>query len=41
MGAIRKVKFFPDKLLMEKFANHPVKVVGIFLNDVQRKGEEY
>lgn len=36
----RMGKIFLDKLLMEKFANHPVKVVGIFLNDVQRKGED-
>jgi hypothetical protein len=33
----RMGKIFLDKLLMEKFAQHPVKVVGIFLNDVQRK----
>lgn len=33
----RMGKIFLDKLLMEKFAGHPVKVVGIFLNDVQRK----
>ena len=25
---------------MQKFAEHPVKVVGIFLNDVQRKETE-
>ena len=31
-------KIFLDKLLMQKFAEHQVKVVGIFLNDVQRKG---
>jgi hypothetical protein len=30
-------KIFIDKLLMERFVNHDVKVVGIFLNDVQRK----
>lgn len=30
-------KIFLDKLLMQRFAEHPVKVVGIFLNDVQRK----
>jgi hypothetical protein len=33
----RMGKIFLDKLLMQKFAGHPVKVVGIFLNDVQRK----
>lgn len=33
----RMGKIFLDKLLMQKFAKHPVKVVGIFLNDVQRK----
>ena len=25
---------------MQKFADHPVKVIGIFLNDVQRKGQK-
>ena len=34
----RMGKIFLDKLLMQKFAEHQVKVVGIFLNDVQRKG---
>ncbi len=33
----RMGKIFLDKLLMERFAGHPVKVIGIFLNDVQRK----
>ncbi|WPD22971.1 MAG: hypothetical protein SD837_00110 [Candidatus Electrothrix scaldis] len=33
----RMGKIFLDKLLMQKFAGHPVKVIGIFLNDVQRK----
>ena len=33
----RMGKIFLDKLLMQKFAKHPVKVIGIFLNDVQRK----
>lgn len=33
----RMGKIFLDKLLMQKFAEHHVKVVGIFLNDVQRK----
>jgi len=36
----RMGKIFLDKLLMQKFAEHPVKVVGIFLNDVQRKETE-
>jgi len=36
----RMGKIFLDKLLMQKFAKHPVKVVGIFLNDVQRKETE-
>ncbi len=36
----RMGKIFLDKLLMQKFAEHPVKVVGIFLNDVQRKGKK-
>lgn len=33
----RMGKIFTDKLLLEKFVNHEVKVVGIFVNDVQRK----
>lgn len=33
-------KIFLDKLLMKKFAGHSVKVIGIFLNDVQRKGDK-
>jgi hypothetical protein len=33
----RMSKIFIDKLLMKKFVKHDVKVVGIFLNDVQRK----
>lgn len=33
----RMGKIFLDKLLMQQFARHPVKVAGIFLNDVQRK----
>ncbi len=36
----RMGKIFLDKLLMQKFAEHPVKVIGIFLNDVQRKQTE-
>lgn len=30
-------KIFIDKLLMKEFVGHNVKVVGLFLNDVQRK----
>ncbi len=30
-------KIFIDKLLMREFVGHDVKVIGIFLNDVQRK----
>lgn len=30
-------KMFIDKLLLEKFVKHNQKVIGIFLNDVQRK----
>lgn len=33
----RMGKIFIDKLLMMKFAKQNIKVVGIFLNDVQRK----
>lgn len=33
----RMGKIFVDKMLMEKFVEHPVKLIGIFLNDVQRK----
>lgn len=36
----RMGKIFIDKMLMQKFVNHPVKVVGIFLNDIQRKEEK-
>jgi len=35
----RMGKIFLDKMLMERFSKHPVKVIGIFHNDVQRKGE--
>jgi len=35
----RMGKIFLDKMLMEKFAGHPVKVIGIFHNDVQRKDQ--
>jgi hypothetical protein len=33
----RMGKIFLDKMLMERFSGHSVKVVGIFHNDVQRK----
>jgi hypothetical protein len=33
----RMGKIFIDKLLLEKFVGHPQKVIGVFLNDVQRK----
>ncbi len=33
----RMGKMFIDKILLEKFVKHPQKVIGIFLNDVQRK----
>ena len=33
----RMGKMFIDKMLLEKFVEHPQKVIGIFLNDVQRK----
>ncbi len=33
----RMGKIFVDKILLEKFVGHPQKVIGIFLNDVQRK----
>jgi len=36
----RMVKMFIDKILLEKFIGHPQKVIGIFLNDVQRKESE-
>jgi hypothetical protein len=32
----RMGKIFLDKMLLQKFVRHDVKVVGIFLNDVQR-----
>lgn len=35
----RMPKIFIDKILMERFVGHPVKVVGISLNDVQRKDD--
>lgn len=36
----RMGKIFLDKMLMERFSGHQVKVSGIFLNDVQRKGKD-
>lgn len=36
----RMGKIFIDKLLLEKFVSHPQKVIGVFLNDVQRKGSD-
>ncbi len=33
----RMGKMFMDKILLEKFVGHELKVIGIFLNDVQRK----
>ncbi|MDY0343454.1 MAG: hypothetical protein RBR28_07770 [Lentimicrobium sp.] len=30
-------KIFIDKIFLERFVEHPQKVIGIFLNDVQRK----
>lgn len=33
----RMGKMFIDKMLLERFVGHPQKVIGIFLNDVQRK----
>jgi len=34
----RMGKMFIDKMLLERFVKHDQKVIGIFLNDVQRKG---
>ncbi len=34
----RMGKIFIDKILLERFVKHPQKVIGIFQNDVQRKG---
>lgn len=33
----RMGKIFMDRILMENFVHHKVKMIGIFLNDVQRK----
>lgn len=35
----RMGKMFIDKILLERFVKHPQKVIGIFLNDVQRKDD--
>ncbi len=36
----RMPKIFIDKILLERFLEHPVKVVGISQNDIQRKGND-
>lgn len=36
----RMGKMFIDKILLERFVNHSQKVIGIFLNDVQRKEDQ-
>ncbi len=36
----RMGKMFIDKILLERFVKHDQKVIGIFLNDVQRKEED-
>lgn len=33
-------KIFIDKILMERFVGHSVRIVGISLNDVQRKEDK-
>ena len=33
----RMPKIFIDKILMERFLNHPIRMVGISQNDIQRK----
>lgn len=35
----RMPKIFIDRLLMERISEHPVKLIGVFHNDIQRKGE--
>ncbi len=30
-------KIFVDKILVERFVGHPVKIIGISQNDIQRK----
>jgi len=36
----RMPKIFIDKILLENFLQHPVRVVGISQNDIQRKGND-
>ena len=36
----RMPKIFIDKILMEKFLGHPIRMVGISQNDIQRKEEK-
>lgn len=36
----RMPKIFIDKILMERFLNHPVRMVGISQNDIQRKEDK-
>ena len=36
----RMPKIFIDKILLENFLQHPVRVVGISQNDIQRKGSD-
>ena len=36
----RMGKIFIDKILLERFVGHDQKVIGIFLNDVQRKNSD-
>lgn len=36
----RMGKVFIDKILLERFVGHPQKVMGVFLNDVQRKATD-
>lgn len=35
----RMPKIFIDKILMEKFVKHPIKMIGISQNDIQRKDD--
>jgi hypothetical protein len=36
----RMGKMFMDKILLENFLEHPQRFIGIFQNDVQRKGKD-
>ncbi len=36
----RMPKIFIDKILLENFLQHPIRVVGISQNDIQRKGDD-